>query len=79
MIERVPDCADARGQRAVLNNAGLARLEAAYPHHLRGVRSHVMDHLAALDLQVLATALAKVAADEPGPALHGSRRAVKGP
>lgn len=78
LIERVRDCTDARGQRAVLTKAGLARLEAAYPHHLRGVRTHVMDHLAGLDLPALATALAKVAADEPGPTLHGSRRAAKG-
>lgn len=79
LIERVPDGTDARGQRAVLTGAGLARLEAAYPHHLRGVRTHVINHLADLDLRTLATALAKVAADEPGPALHGSRRPAKGP
>lgn len=79
LIERERDCADARGQRAVLTDVGLARLEAAYPHHLRGVRSHVMDHLAGLDLRALAAALNRVAADEPGLALHGSRRTVKGP
>lgn len=78
LIKRVRDCTDARGQRAVLTEAGLARLEAAYPHHLRGVRAHVMNHLAGLDLQALAAALSKVAAGEPGPALHGSRRPAKG-
>lgn len=79
LIVRVRDSADARGQRAVLTDAGLERLEVAYPHHLRGVRAHVMNHLAGLDLQALATALAKVAADEPGPPLHGSRRPAKKP
>lgn len=78
LIQRVRDCTDARGQRAVLTAAGLARLEAAYPHHLRGVRTHVINHLKGLDLQALALALSKVAAEEPGPALHGSRRPAKG-
>lgn len=78
LVERIRDPADARGQQAVLTTAGLKRLEAAYPHHLRGVRTHVMNHLAGLDLRALAAALAKVAADEPGPALHGSRRVTKG-
>lgn len=77
LIKRVRDCTDARGQRALLTKAGLARLEAAYPHHLRGVRAHVMNHLEELDLPALAAALSKVAADEPGPALHGSRRIAK--
>lgn len=78
LIKRVRDPADGRGQRALLTETGLARLQVAYPHHLRGVRTHVMDHLAGLDLQALATALSKVAADEPGPALHGNRRPAKG-
>lgn len=77
LIQRVRDSTDARGQQAVLTDAGLERLEAAYPHHVRGVRTHVMNHLAGLDLRALATALAKVAADEPGPSLHGNRRAAK--
>lgn len=79
LIKRVRDCNDARGQLAILTEAGLARLEAAYPHHLRGVRAHVISHFEGLDLRALATALSKVGAGEPGPALHGSRRPTKGP
>lgn len=78
LIQRVRDSTDARGQQAVLTAAGLSRLEAAYPHHLRGVRAHVMDHFKGLNLQALAAALSKVGADEPGPMLHGSRRPAQG-
>src|SRR5262249_62069980 len=62
LVERVKAETDGRGQLAVLTPAGLARLEKAYPTHLAGVRKHVMDHLANLDLATLAEALANIAA-----------------
>jgi DNA-binding MarR family transcriptional regulator len=48
---------DARGLNAVLTDGGLARLRQAWPTHLASVRRHIVDHLAGLDLQVLARAL----------------------
>jgi DNA-binding MarR family transcriptional regulator len=56
LIERVQCAEDARGSNAVLTDAGLARLEDAYPTHLASVRRHVMDHLGGIDLARLATA-----------------------
>ena len=61
---------DGRGQLAVLTPAGFARLEQAYPIHLAGVRKHVMDHLAALDLPAFAEAMSGIAAAEMGPPIR---------
>ncbi|MDR7276493.1 MarR family winged helix-turn-helix transcriptional regulator [Catenuloplanes atrovinosus] len=57
MVERIRAETDGRGQRAVLTDTGLARLEAAWPGHLASVRRVVIDHLAGLDLPALAAAL----------------------
>ncbi|MBM2620852.1 MarR family transcriptional regulator [Actinoplanes sp. LDG1-06] len=51
---------DGRGSRAVLTDAGLARLQAAWPSHLESVRRIVMDHLTGLDLPALTAALTRV-------------------
>jgi len=67
LVERVKAETDGRGQLAVLTPAGLARLEKAYPTHLAGVRKHVMDHLADLDLPAFAEAMSGIAAAEMGP------------
>ena len=75
LVERVKAATDGRGQLAVLTPAGLARLEKAYPTHLAGVRKHVMDHLANLDLAALAEALADIAAAEIGPPVRRVRPA----
>ena len=75
LVERVKAATDGRGQLAVLTPAGLARLEKAYPTHLAGVRKHVMDHLANLDLAALAEALANIAAAEIGPPVRRVRPA----
>jgi DNA-binding MarR family transcriptional regulator len=48
---------DARGLEAVLTDAGLDRLRAAWPDHLASVRRHIFDHLAELDMCRLARAL----------------------
>jgi DNA-binding MarR family transcriptional regulator len=61
LIERVQCAEDARGSNAVLTDAGLARLEEAYPSHLASVRRHVIDHLGDLDLAGLAAALRRFA------------------
>ena len=60
-VERLPCPSDARGFNAVLTDAGLARLEKAWPAHLASVRRHIMDHLDGIDLGVLAAALNKIA------------------
>jgi hypothetical protein len=49
--------ADARVIYAVITPEGLARLEAAYPVHLRGVREHFLDHLSAQQCEAVADAL----------------------
>jgi DNA-binding MarR family transcriptional regulator len=54
---------DARGAEAVLTDAGLARLEQAWPTHLASARRHIFDHLEGLDLCTLAKALDSMAAD----------------
>jgi DNA-binding MarR family transcriptional regulator len=61
LIERVRCEEDARGYHAVLTDAGLARLEQAWPAHLASVRRHVFDHLDGIDLAQLARALQRIA------------------
>jgi DNA-binding MarR family transcriptional regulator len=67
LVERAKADTDGRGQLAVLTPAGLARLEQAYPTHLAGVREHVMDHLAGLDLAAFTNTMTSIAAAEMGP------------
>lgn len=66
LVERVQAEGDKRGQVAVLTGVGMDRLRQAWPTHLAGVRRHVMDHLAGLDLFALADALRHVAEAEVG-------------
>jgi DNA-binding MarR family transcriptional regulator len=61
LTERVRCDRDARGWNAVLTDAGLARLEQAWPTHLAGMRRHFLDHLDGIDLTRLARALQSVA------------------
>jgi DNA-binding MarR family transcriptional regulator len=61
LIERVRSTQDARGWNAVLTDAGLARLERAWPTNLASVRRHALDHLAGIDLAKLARALERFA------------------
>jgi DNA-binding MarR family transcriptional regulator len=56
-LERVRCERDARGLEAVLTDAGLARLQQAWPDHLASVRRHIFDHLTGIDLVKLAAAL----------------------
>jgi DNA-binding MarR family transcriptional regulator len=64
LVERVRCPSDGRGLLAVLTDAGLARLEQAYPTHLAGVRRHVVRHLACLDLDAFAEAVGHFALDD---------------
>ena len=52
---------DARGTLAVLTDAGLARLQAAWPTHLRGVSQHVTDKLSTEELATLEELLGRLA------------------
>ncbi|MGI5397493.1 MarR family winged helix-turn-helix transcriptional regulator [Streptomyces sp. CA-251251] len=60
-IRRVRCDHDGRSWHAALTDAGLARLEEAWPTNLAAVRRHFLDHLAEMDLKSLAAALQKVA------------------
>jgi DNA-binding MarR family transcriptional regulator len=60
-LRRVPCVSDARGFNAVLTEAGLARLQEAWPTHLASVRRHIFDHLGEIDLCRLAIALGEMA------------------
>ncbi|MEW9527467.1 MarR family winged helix-turn-helix transcriptional regulator [Microbispora sp. NPDC049125] len=61
LVERVRCDEDARGLNAVLTDAGLARLEQAWPAHLASVRRHILDHFEGVDLVQLAGVLQRVA------------------
>lgn len=63
LIRRESCPSDARGTNAVLTDVGLARLKAAAPVHLRGVREHVIDVLSPQEIATLAEALGRVAGD----------------
>ncbi|MFC4536318.1 MarR family winged helix-turn-helix transcriptional regulator [Sphaerisporangium dianthi] len=64
LIERVRCDDDARGWNAVLTDAGLTRLERAWPDNLASVRRHFLDHLEGIDLARLAHAIQRVASDD---------------
>ena len=57
---------DARGTHAVLTDAGLERLRAAWPTHLRGVVEHVTGRLTADEVVQLSALLAKLVEDSCG-------------
>ncbi|MGI8535104.1 MAG: MarR family winged helix-turn-helix transcriptional regulator [Mycobacteriales bacterium] len=66
LIERQACPSDARGTLAVLTDAGLARLRAAWPTHLRGVAEHVTGRLSAEEVVRLAELLGKLVDDGTG-------------
>ncbi|GAA3830576.1 MarR family winged helix-turn-helix transcriptional regulator [Streptomyces chiangmaiensis] len=72
LIQRAKCDEDGRGWNAVLTDAGLERLEEAWPTHLASVRRHILDHLGEYDLANLTSALQYIATT-PGPA--GDRHA----
>lgn len=60
LVERVRCEEDARGWNAVLTDAGLTRLEMAWPSHLAAVRRHILDHFVGIDLGELARAMQRI-------------------
>jgi DNA-binding MarR family transcriptional regulator len=78
LVQRVQCAEDARGSNAVLTDAGLARLEQAYPTHLRSTRRHIMDHLEGLDLPRLADALWRFAPSAGNPTAPRARTGSRG-
>lgn len=62
LVEKRRCAEDGRASNAVLTDAGLARLEAAYPSHLARVRASVFDHLSAEDIRTAGPVLARLAA-----------------
>jgi DNA-binding MarR family transcriptional regulator len=63
LIRRESCPTDARGTNAVLTDEGRARLKAAAPVHLRGVREHVIGMLAEDEVATLAELLGRLAGD----------------
>lgn len=61
LIERARCPSDARACLVELTEAGAERLRAAHPTHVRGVRQHVLCHLAGMDLEALAEAVGRFA------------------
>jgi DNA-binding MarR family transcriptional regulator len=69
LVRRV-DCADdARGVVAELTDKGMARLQAAAPTHVAGVREHLIDLLTDHEQEALATMFERVLKhlDNPAP------------
>lgn len=64
LVERVKCAEDGRGWNAVLTDAGLERLEQAWPTHLASVRRHLVDHFRDHDLAALTAALRRVASGQ---------------
>lgn len=61
LVTRESCATDLRVNYATLTDAGYDRLKKAAPTHLRGVRTHMVDLLTPKELEVLATALNRVA------------------
>ncbi|GAA3482603.1 MarR family winged helix-turn-helix transcriptional regulator [Streptomyces yanii] len=60
-VQRAKCTQDGRGWNAVLTEAGLARLEQAWPTHLSSVRRHLVDHFSGQDITQLTATLRNVA------------------
>jgi DNA-binding MarR family transcriptional regulator len=69
LVHRHACASDARGAEAILTDAGLERLRAATPTHLRGIQAYFLDAVRADDLARLERAMDGVAC---GPASHGA-------
>ena len=63
LVERVECATDRRGLWAALTDAGLERLRAASPTHLRGVAEHFLDRLSPDELRVMRSMLARLDPD----------------
>lgn len=67
LVERRACSSDARGAEAGLTDAGIARLRAAAPTHLRGISEYFLDIVPPADLEVVGRALDHVAAVSGAP------------
>jgi DNA-binding MarR family transcriptional regulator len=67
LVTKTVSASDTRGNVARLTPAGMAKLKAAWPVHLASVRSHFMDSIDAAMVEVVAKALAGVAASLEDP------------
>ena len=79
LVSRERCASDGRGVFARITALGMQALEAATPVHVAGVRRHFVEALDPDELERLADALEKVAAEAPGPGLvtpGNGRRAV---
>jgi DNA-binding MarR family transcriptional regulator len=82
LVERSPCTTDARGAEAILTDAGLRRLRAAAPTHLRGIQATFLDAIAPDELAVLERVLRRVSDQLPdgpfagatSPASHAGSR-----
>ena len=61
LVARERCATDGRGHEAVLTDAGLARLQRAWPSHLASTRRHVFDKLASRDVPALTRSLTRLA------------------
>jgi DNA-binding MarR family transcriptional regulator len=77
LVVREQAAGDGRGMTATLTEAGLERLDEAYPHHLASVRTNAIDHLDGIDLIAFATAVGSFGTAEPG--LRPRRSARRAP
>lgn len=66
LLQREACPSDARGTLAVLTDAGLQRLRAAWPTHLRGVAEHVTGRLSPDEVVQFAELLGKLVDDGAG-------------
>ena len=64
LLQREACPSDARGTLAVLTDAGLQRLQQAWPTHVRGVRQHVTGRLSQDEIASLAAILGKLVQEE---------------
>lgn len=73
LMERHVCPVDARGADAALTEAGVDRLRAAAPTHLRGIQAYFLDRIEPADLDAISRALGGIAAREglPDPLAAG--------
>jgi DNA-binding MarR family transcriptional regulator len=65
LVRRDPNPKDQRSAYAVITDAGRARLRAAAPTYLAGIKRHFTDRLTAREAETIAKALTKVLTAKP--------------
>jgi DNA-binding MarR family transcriptional regulator len=59
-VDRHQSADDARSYQLTITDAGLTRIEAAWPHQVDSVRRNVLDHIDEADYEVLTRTLRKI-------------------